>query len=284
MYFTLFWAIFILFKTNENNEKEQWSCILSYFEVELVDVCTFQRMQISTLDDVRSTSLKLFHERTILNSFANTWLCRKYSKVSFVTFLITAFFQYTFRRVLLFVCNGYVLMLGLERNVIFFYKNFAYRLNEWHLKTLHILTSKKSDLYTNPADTGHKLNVHKMFRRRPGRLLNVLCTSSLRPVFTGKLIVFKRPWELTFAQHFQMITTLQFQKWSKGFLSEKKQNSQTSSFIFITIIDSLYYSITGNYIFLTLRPNIGKYGPEITPHLDTFQAVTFFRSLDSWLV
>ena len=35
-------------------------------------------------------------------------------------------------------------------------------------------------------DTGHKLNVHKSFRRRPGRLLNVLCTFNLRPVFTGK--------------------------------------------------------------------------------------------------
>ena len=28
----------------------------------------------------------------------------------------------------------------------------------------------------NPVDTGRKLNVHKTFRRRPGRLLNVLCT------------------------------------------------------------------------------------------------------------
>ena len=36
-----------------------------------------------------------------------------------------------------------------------------------------------------PVDTGHKLNVHKLFRRRPGRLLNVLCTFSLRPVSTG---------------------------------------------------------------------------------------------------
>ena len=38
----------------------------------------------------------------------------------------------------------------------------------------------------NPVDTGHKLNVHKTFRRRPGRLLNVLCTLNLRPVSTGK--------------------------------------------------------------------------------------------------
>ena len=36
-----------------------------------------------------------------------------------------------------------------------------------------------------PIDTGRKLNAHKTFRRRPGRLLNVLCTFSLRPVFAG---------------------------------------------------------------------------------------------------
>ena len=36
-----------------------------------------------------------------------------------------------------------------------------------------------------PADTGRKLNVHKTFRRRPGRLLNVLCTFNLRPVSTS---------------------------------------------------------------------------------------------------
>ena len=38
----------------------------------------------------------------------------------------------------------------------------------------------------NPVDTGRKLNVHKTFRRRPGRLLNVLCTFNLRPVPIGK--------------------------------------------------------------------------------------------------
>ena len=35
------------------------------------------------------------------------------------------------------------------------------------------------------VDTGRKLNVHKTFRRRTGHLLNVLCTSNLRPVSTG---------------------------------------------------------------------------------------------------
>ena len=38
-----------------------------------------------------------------------------------------------------------------------------------------------------PVDTRRKLNVHKTFRRCPRRLLNVLCTFNLRPVFTGSL-------------------------------------------------------------------------------------------------
>ena len=38
---------------------------------------------------------------------------------------------------------------------------------------------------STPVDTGRKLNVHKTFRRSPGRLLNVLCTFNLRPVSIG---------------------------------------------------------------------------------------------------
>ena len=36
-----------------------------------------------------------------------------------------------------------------------------------------------------PVDIWRKLNLRKMFRRRPGRLLNVLCTFNLRPVSTS---------------------------------------------------------------------------------------------------
>ena len=46
-------------------------------------------------------------------------------------------------------------------------------------------------LYQNtyiPVDTGRKLNVHKTFRRRPERLLNVLCTFNLRSVSIGILL------------------------------------------------------------------------------------------------
>ena len=47
---------------------------------------------------------------------------------------------------------------------------------------------KALNLVSYPVDTGRKLNVHKTFRRRPGRagrFLNVLCTFNLRPVFAG---------------------------------------------------------------------------------------------------
>ena len=39
---------------------------------------------------------------------------------------------------------------------------------------------------TKPVDTGRKLNVHKTLRRRPRRLLNILCMFSLRAVSTRK--------------------------------------------------------------------------------------------------
>ena len=52
------------------------------------------------------------------------------------------------------------------------------------LKPGNILVNNNHDSNI-PVDTGRKLNVHKTFRRRPGRLLNVLCTFNLRPASTG---------------------------------------------------------------------------------------------------
>ena len=52
------------------------------------------------------------------------------------------------------------------------------------MKVLKDLKMKRVKMNV-PADTGRKLNVHKTLRRRPGRLLNVLCTFNLRPVSTG---------------------------------------------------------------------------------------------------
>ena len=49
-------------------------------------------------------------------------------------------------------------------------------------------TPKFTSHRNNPVDTGPKLNVHKTFRRRPERLLNVLCTFNSCPVLTGKSI------------------------------------------------------------------------------------------------
>ena len=52
-------------------------------------------------------------------------------------------------------------------------------------KKLHALARIFKYLETSPVDTGRKLNVHKAFKRRPGRLLNVLSTFNLRPVSAG---------------------------------------------------------------------------------------------------
>ena len=43
----------------------------------------------------------------------------------------------------------------------------------------------KQCLSLSLVDTGRKLNVHTAFRRRPERLLNVLCTFNLSPVSMG---------------------------------------------------------------------------------------------------
>ena len=47
------------------------------------------------------------------------------------------------------------------------------------------VSSDQPKIVRKPVDTGRKLNVHKTLRRRPGRLLNVLCTFNLRPVSIG---------------------------------------------------------------------------------------------------
>ena len=61
------------------------------------------------------------------------------------------------------------------------------RRREYYSLVLSTLTRMISDRSSHPVDTGCKLNVHKTFRRRPGRLLNVLCTFNLRPMSTGQL-------------------------------------------------------------------------------------------------
>ena len=48
--------------------------------------------------------------------------------------------------------------------------------------------NKTRSNFNNSVDTGRKLKVHETFRRCLGRLLNVLRTFNLRPVFTGKIM------------------------------------------------------------------------------------------------
>ena len=49
-----------------------------------------------------------------------------------------------------------------------------------------------------PLDTGRKIKVHKMLRRRPERLLNVLCTFNFTSCVQGILILeFDLKWFIT---------------------------------------------------------------------------------------
>ena len=64
---------------------------------------------------------------------------------------------------------------------------FKERMKPWFSVTFiiiitHIFPENSLKFLNSPLDTGRKLNVHKTFRRRPGCLLNVLCTFNLRPV------------------------------------------------------------------------------------------------------
>ena len=55
-----------------------------------------------------------------------------------------------------------------------------------------IIDYSKNNYNPHLLDTERKLNVHKMFRRRPGRLLNVLCTFNLHPVSRGQMFITSR--------------------------------------------------------------------------------------------
>ena len=66
------------------------------------------------------------------------------------------------------------------------------------------------------VDTGRKLDVHKTFRRRTGRLLNVLFTSNLCPVSTGYLLQTTR---LPRAESFPLVSI------RKKWISSQKTNT-----------------------------------------------------------
>ena len=70
---------------------------------------------------------------------------------------------------------------------IFMKKNFS---NFWQL-FLELFNHSWIFICVNtyPLDTGRKLNVHKMFIWRPGRLLNVICTFNLHPVPRGYILL-----------------------------------------------------------------------------------------------
>ena len=66
-------------------------------------------------------------------------------------------------------------------------KNLSFSFLAFDMKSTILSKDLKMKLMSvnYPVDTGRELNVHKAFRRRPGSLLNVLCTFNLHTVSTG---------------------------------------------------------------------------------------------------
>ena len=106
----------------------------------------------------------------------------------------------------------YVAIWDLRHLILFFINNMHQNSNlstRWSLNRVCTTAWAKSFTWaakiipfcTIPIDTGRKLNVHKTFRRRPGRLLNVLCTFDLRPVSTGVLLKLSVCFDITLPCH-----------------------------------------------------------------------------------
>ena len=97
------------------------------------------------------------------------------------------------------------------------------------LKVRHGLACIAEDIiwtHNHPVDTGRKLNVHKMFRRRPGRPLNVLRAFNLRPVSTGHIFMCNTKCQLQNAKS-------NFPKFCKVYARQKsKNNSDTFTYTF----------------------------------------------------
>ena len=81
----------------------------------------------------------------------------------------------------------------------------------------------KAKIYFS-VDTGRKLNVHKTFRSRPGRLLNVLCTFNLRPVSAGFKI-----YDITKQIYRQLLTIQILLNVSRSKDNQKKETSLVNS-------------------------------------------------------
>ena len=68
--------------------------------------------------------------------------------------------------------------------LLFYVKNIWNHNFTWSRTNSQEIVNFVSIVGPHPLDTGRKLNVHKTFRRCPGRFMNVLRTFNLRPVST----------------------------------------------------------------------------------------------------
>ena len=98
------------------------------------------------------------------------------------------------------------LQLEIFLNILQLLKNIIYFITGKFAEKF--LSQVDSSMKNFSVGTGRKLNVHKTFRRRRGRLLNVSCTFNLRPMSTEF-------WQQNF---------FRLDDWNQNFFTQLKNN------------------------------------------------------------
>ena len=87
-------------------------------------------------------------------------------------------------------CTLHFVLLRRHLKTLVFYSSTIFNSYNFHSHTFSHSYNFFHSYTFHPLDTGRKLNIKKTFKRRPGRLLNVLCTLNLRPVTRGHSYTF----------------------------------------------------------------------------------------------
>ena len=111
------------------------------------------------------------------------------------------------------------------------------------IKRGQFYSTNLSTLSSHPVDTRRKLNVHKAFRRRPGRLLNVLRTFNLRFVSIGhstNLSTLHLPWryntkQLAFSNSQYYITVIVLYNCLVVYFHVANSNTNSNTLMFAKI-------------------------------------------------
>ena len=137
---------------------------------------------------------RLFSTKLLKNISIEIWCCQSYSKCYIKSVKYESKAQIILDQVSLDFkrnnkfdsTNNFVFVNGFVMVFYILYFNTALQImSSDPTTTINFFVGYPTLRKFYPLDTGRKLNVHKTFRRRPGRYLNVLCRFNLRHMSRG---------------------------------------------------------------------------------------------------